>query len=570
MDDDGTIGGAADDDVGDGVTADPDGDGTDEDILYVDATDGNDTTGDGSANNPYKTVQHALDQCDGPGDGAEDIVAIAGTFEETLTIKDSGVAGYYIRESFRFPNNPLMLIGWDADNDGEYPPYDTDDTAVLDGNTDGTALAWAIRTAADSNESYIEIAHLTIRRYGYQGSDCGAFRLFDGGGSHDYYYIHDVELREINKAEPDQSGSIVLSWWGSARNYVAVINNLCDDYASYFCRGSPQNCGNWRFQNLTLNMYGNPGTWSTGWKIWGVNNTTEILDCVIDAQASEWNPTGAVAGIGVCQGTQDWTIRNNMLIDVGITLQPFASGYYQGRRLDDILIDQNIFSTVYDGWDAGGPVGVTIEGYVDANEEESVEDATITNNFFYTSRPGCRGGVISGAGNGTGPQIGTITIAGNTICGPFTYDDIWGTKNASGITIVPNPSLPYVQQDYVIKNNIIGEAIDTDKNIEVSYAPTGWVANGNVYDPNAAFRWDETQHWVTISFSEWQTQTGQDANSTLGEPLFVDDANYDFHLDPNDTVARGKGVDISGITDHDYDGDTRDANTKTAGADVPE
>ncbi len=30
-----------------------------------------------------------------------------------------------------------MLVGWDADNDGQYPPYDTDDTAVLDGNVSG-------------------------------------------------------------------------------------------------------------------------------------------------------------------------------------------------------------------------------------------------------------------------------------------------------------------------------------------------------------------------------------------------------------------------------------------------
>ncbi len=63
--------------------------------------------------------------------------------------------------------------------------------------------------------------------------------------------------------------------------------------------------------------------------------------------------------------------------------------------------------------------------------------------------------------------------------------------------------------------------------------------------------------------------TGEDANSSEGDPSFIDAANGDLHLDPNDTVAQGKGVDISSITDHDIDGDTRDSSTKTAGADVP-
>ena len=571
MDRNGTIGEAADAHVGDGNTTDPDGDGTDEDLIYVDADDGNDTTGDGSPGNPYKTIQYALNQADGPGDGAEDIICIAGRFYEGVTIYDDGVAGYYMRDSFQFPNNPLMLIGWDKDGDGEYPPYDTDDIAVLDGNIDANKIDMAVWTSG--KRSYLEIAHLSITNYGSTAwSTGGALKLFHwGGGTQSHVYVHDVEMSNINRAIQDGSTRIVCSFWGGPFTDVAIINNLVDEYASYFCRGAPPaGAGRIRFQNLTLKMYGISGVGhSTGWKLWGQHNGVEILDNIINTNASAWEPVNHVTGLAVCQGAQDWTIRGNLFIDNGITLQPFAAGYYIGRRLDDILIDQNVFKSTYEGWTTGWPVGVTIIGYTDANEEESVEDATITNNFMYTTTSGWRGGISSGAGNGTGPQIGTITIAGNTICGPFTYVDMYGTKRASAITVVPKTDLAYKQQDYVIKNNVIGEAIDGDKNIEVSYAPTGWVANGNVYDPDAVFRWDETQHWVTISFSEWKTETGQDANSTLDEPLFVDDANYDYHLDPNDTVAQGKGVDISGIVDYDYDGDTRDSSTKTAGADVP-
>ena len=42
--------------VGDGRTRDPDGDGVEEDILYVDARAGSDEAGDGSPTMPYKTI----------------------------------------------------------------------------------------------------------------------------------------------------------------------------------------------------------------------------------------------------------------------------------------------------------------------------------------------------------------------------------------------------------------------------------------------------------------------------------------------------------------------------------
>ena len=310
-------------------------------------------------------------------------------------------------------------------------------------------------------------------------------------------------------------------------------------------------------------MYGNPNYFSTGWKLWGRHNGVEILDSILDCNADAWGPPGGTSGIGICQGAQDWTVRGNLFINLGVRLQPYATGYYFGRPLDNILIDQNIFRNDRSG---GGVWGVSIEGYTTADALEPVEDATITNNFMYTT-VGWRGGIFSAAGNGGGPQTGVITIAGNTIYGPFTYTDQWGFKRDGGIRIIPNASLAHVQQDYVIKSNIIANA-GAGKNVEVSYAPTGFVADGNVYDPSANFRWNETRHWITIPFSQWKTVTGQDANSRTGNPVFVNPVAGDLHLDPSDTVARGAGVDITGITLVDFDGDLRSAVSPTAGADV--
>ncbi|MGD8240299.1 MAG: hypothetical protein PVH68_17220, partial [Armatimonadota bacterium] len=165
MDRNGVVGGEADGEVGNGRTADPDGDGVNEDLLYVDAVGGSDEAGNGTPKAPYRTIGRALASADGPGDRAEDIVCISGVFHETITIPHGGVPGHYERDGFQFPRDPFMIIGWDKDGDGQYPPFDTDDVAVLDGRT---SLPVAIDTIPEQHNSYLEIAHLTIRDYGYR------------------------------------------------------------------------------------------------------------------------------------------------------------------------------------------------------------------------------------------------------------------------------------------------------------------------------------------------------------------------------------------------------------------
>ena len=565
MDHDGTLGEGDDSNVGDGVTADPDGDGTDEDLIYVDATDGNDPTGDGSAGNPYKTVQYAMNQADGPGDGAEDIVCIAGTFNEALTLTQSGVAGYYTRDNFQFPNNPAMLIGWDTDNDGEYPPYDADDTAILDGNIDGNNLAIAIRTASGA-QSYLEIAHLTVRNYGSNAhTTCGAFKLFDSGNTETHVYVHDVEMRAVNKGVDNASARIVFSFWGGPMQHVAVINNLVDEFASYFCRGAPSDTSEYfRFQNNTLTMYGPAGaSFVHAWKLWGRHHYVEILDNIVDGNPEPYSPTRQVTGPGVCQGSQDWTIRNNEFVDlwVSVSVQGTATGYEQGRTVHNILIDRNIIRQTYTGYEINCK-GINVSGGSDPNE--TTEDITITNNFISSvSDIGLYVGIHSGAGNDSGPQPGTITIAGNTIYG-LAWMNQW-TGPCYGIKIATTKAYP--QNGFVIKNNIVTKMNDANENynVEVTYAPTSFVANGNIYSDDGEWIWDGN---VCATLSDWQTASGQDANSQTGDPLFVDDANGDLHIHPNDTLVEGAGVDITDITTVDIDGDARPSSTPWPGADV--
>jgi hypothetical protein len=110
-----------------------------------------------------------------------------------------------------------------------------------------------------------------------------------------------------------------------------------------------------------------------------------------------------------------------------------------------------------------------------------------------------------------GPEDGAedvITIAGNTMVGPFD-------RSRAAITISAARRAAHRQNGFVIKSNRVSNAGE-GCNIAANYAPTDFVADENAYDPDARFRWDNTKHWESISFIDWQAATGQDANSKTG------------------------------------------------------
>ncbi len=560
----GILGEAADALVGDGVTKDVDGDGVEEDILYVDSETGSDESGDGSPQKPFKTIQKALDAADGPADGAEDIICISGTFHEALSLTQGGVAGHYERDGFQFPSNPFMIVGWDRDRDGQYPPYDKDDVAVLDGRDE---LNIAI-TNKPNKVSFVEMAHLTIKRYGNtrrQGRpDRGAIRFSGvGSGRQSHLYVHDVEIVDVITRGGGGSNTITISFWSRKNTItdIAVINTLIDGLGCFGFRGAPHNgSGRFRFQNLTIKFRALPGGGASGWKLWEQHSGVEILDCVLDGDVRNWKIGRGPVGVVVCQCAQDWTIRGNIFKDLrcAVFLQGTSKGYCTVRPVSNIVIDRNVIRQTYDKWPFY-PVGIRIGS--GATTTGTTGDVTITNNFISTTT-GLGSAIQSQAGNHTGPQPGTITIAGNTLYGPFFYFGIFISRWASF------PQIPYIkfpQDDFVIKNNIIANTGGYNRNVGVNYAPKNLLANGNLYD-DAGFLWDNK---IRDNFADWQRATAQDANSRTGKAAFVDAAAGDFHLKKEDAAAKGVGVDITGITKVDIDGQPRSAAKPAAGADVP-
>ncbi len=576
----GIIGEPADCNVCDGETTDPDGDGVDEDLIYVDAEWGNDFEGDGGPWSPYKTIQFAWNVADGPRDGAEDIICFRGFAEEELiTPGTRGLRGTYTlprsgsqARDWLLPVDPTMLVGWDEDNDGMYPPYDLDDTAVLDGSN-GLSTVFKLHSGND----YLEIAHLYIQDYGRftPGVDSGLVRFGPRGDGLDHIYFHDLESYSLSKGRPADGGRrFAINLFNSGLHWASFSNLLFEDNGGWFARGSgPDKApdeGPLRWQNITRTMHdcdftecGKDAGWP-GFKIWGYVSRIEILDSIWDTNVAHWepNPSGGHGATVVvaAQCTQHWTIRNNEFIDPSIALriQGSSAGFCDGqdaRPVDQVVFDRNIVRNTYGAWSFGN-AGVDIRKPTPEKGEgdvpgETVGDVMITNNVLSTAKVGWESCIWMAVGNDATPPPGRIVIANNTCVGEIRR------RAAIAIGSVDDRAEPrFQQQNIVIQNNIVQGLGDGQHNVMMAYAPENLVLDHNVYDANGMFRWDD---WEDVELEAWQEKSGGDGNSQECEPAFEDAMALNYHLDRTDACAQGRGRNLSRLTAVDVDGDPRPA-----------
>lgn len=599
LDDDGVVGEPEDCTLCDGQSADPDGDGIDEDLIYVDADGGSDTSGDGSPGSPFATIQHAWDQADGPGDGAEDIICFRGiaTGEENVRPRVSGVAGVRTKPAsgsegrdWEYPANPTMLVGWDSDGDGAYPPFDTDDVAVLDGGPGGLTRAFELNPQGQPPTEHLEIAHLTVRDYGHTFVDddstgIGFVRLGSVSGTSSHLYLHDLELENINKDKPKRSSAVTFNcFMGSTKvTYLAIENIRSLETGGYFARGDfaeriGDPSGPVRFQRVTLTAHscdfgpppcGDHGFYSsaTAFKIWGYLDGMEILDSVFDGNVAAWSPrpSGPTNGIIADGCVVDWVVRNNLVRNyhgafsakgTGNSGVVDNGGFCNSRPVDQVVIDRNIalWDVDYYEWGVGG---VSMDDEHRATIGGSIANVTITNNFFIAPG-GFRTCLNVNVSNDEGPAPGRITFAGNTC---------WGGQDTglgSNVAVLQGTGT-YPFPDIVIANNIFGgfELGDDKLALEVDYQPASFEVHHNVYSPQVVFRWLGTD---LASLAAWQSTASLDTGSVACTPTFVSTDEHDLHLAPGDSCAAGAGAVLAGL-DHDYDGDPRPLGAPDSGAD---
>lgn len=555
----GVRGEAADCKVCDGKTTDPDGDGVNEDLIYVDATLGNNATATGTPSAPYQTIAAAMAAADGPGDGAEDIFCLSGTFQEAVTLPQSGLAGQYTVDSANLPSQPLILMGWDRDGDGFYPPVDSDDVAVIHGQ--GLLTRGLTLTA----RSQIEVAHLTFRGFRDPAATGGGFVQVNGASQ--LIHFHDLEVLEMNDGMAENPAV--------GRGVFHINTSTLSDFSlenSDFSRSGA------RFWYQFTSTYGSLT------RLFLDNNSvvmnspppTELLFMVRAADrmnlrrnAFRMDTTGwalsiseqfhAILTLGCV--TRFNVERNDFL---GFSTALYLA--YSGAGLctpsvtqDDIVFDSNRHEGRFERRDSVVLSNAINDGSVDS-ATNTIEDARITNNFLmYRGTSQGDSCIWLNAGNSTAVNPGTVVIAGNTCVGPYYYHGI-GVEDYTG-----GPALTFPVQNVRLFNNIIQVSNPLGRNIHSTTAPSGWQAGGNIYDANTlGWRWGGS---YPATLSTWQAATGQDTLADTCIPSLIDLLNFDLHLSPTDSCARSRGVDISTYTTRDFDGDTRPMNVPDVGAD---
>ncbi|MCG8457147.1 MAG: hypothetical protein MI919_12775, partial [Holophagales bacterium] len=568
---------------------DPDGDGTDEDLIYVDCDAGTNSPSCGAPGSPCRTIEHAWGvRADGPADGAEDIVCFRGTCStlEAFSPPFGGVPGFYqvpatgsqVR-AWRYPRDPTMLVGWDTDDDGAYPPYDSDDTAVLDGSSSTRPFR------LDADTDYLQMAHFVARDFGrfrLDSDDCGFVRFGPSFDLQQYQVFHDLELLRINMDRETSSRMAMVSLFATnARPQWILFDNIqALDNGQWFARGSgydePPDHGPFRFQRITRTAHScdfsvcgtNAG--STAFKLWGYLSRVEILDSVWDANVRAWEPKpfGGPSGsafVTAAHCSQDWTIRNNLILDYK---NPFrVQGYEEffcnapfARPTDDVVIDSNVVWNTWEPWDNGDHAIRIEDGGSSAGE--MVGDVTITNNFL-GSATGWEASIWSKPGHETIQPTGRIVISGNTLFGNINRHAAIAIGNVEG------SDHTFLHQSYLIENNIIAGFIATDSGdkdlaIRTTYPVGDLISRNNVFDPEGELVWNDGPR---RTLAGWTAETGQDGSSHLCLPALADAGSGDFHLLASDTCARGRGVVSADTPASDHDGLPRQEGALEIGAD---
>ncbi|MEM9593501.1 MAG: hypothetical protein AAGD06_04535 [Acidobacteriota bacterium] len=558
LDDDGVVGESEDDcRVCDGATLDPDGDGVEEDLFYIDCDGGQDDRQCGTPDRPCGTIAYAWSQrADGAGDGAEDILCFRGTCrEEGIRPGVAGAAGTVERPAtgsearpFELPRDPTLLAGWDTDGDGEYPPLDTDDTAVLEGRGLGRAVVLGPRN------DRLEMAHFTAAGFGAESEarDSAFLGIAPGQGELTHVHVHNLHLLDINRARPTHPGLATVSLvGGKTRPRWWLVENLwAPRNGGWFVHGAAEEPGPdegpYRFQGITYTAQacdfarcGN-GASVMGFYLWGHVSGIEVLDSHFDANVAEWEPkpgggpSGALFALtGQC--SQDWTLRGNLLVDYknALWVQGHAERYCDGgsaRPVDRVVFDRNEVRNAYEPWAAGDVAVLVTEG--GDQPGETVGDLTVSSNLL-ASPVGLEACFWIRGGNGAETPPGTIELVGNTCIANIDYHGALAVGELGG----GNAAFPH-QRLRVTGNVFSGLLGHEDLNVRFTYGPEGLEMDGNRYDPSGGFSWLGGE---PTDLGGWRGATGVDAESTACLPAFVDFENGDYRPAEGDVCMDGAG-----------------------------
>jgi len=145
-----------------------------------------------------------------------------------------------------------------------------------------------------------------------------------------------------------------------------------------------------------------------------------------------------------------------------------------------------------------------------------------------------------------------ISICNNTIWKNDGRNDVHADQSANLQLVVGTGC----SVSLVVKNNIIGEFIQSQPGYDIVYRGVGTFNITSDY--NCIYRSDDKNMifyrgsvYTQPQFSSYQNEKSQDQHSISQDPLFVDADHYDFHLQPSSPCIDA-GVDVGLDRDFDY------------------
>ena len=550
--------------------------------TYVDCDNGVDNDTCGSPESPCATLDHTLGnqtpfRFDAVLDGAsqQSVVCVRG--QCTGPLQPAGGqrevftrprAGNEARD-FDYPAAPTMVVGWDFNGDGEYPPHDDEDTAVIQGGQRGLFLNWgSIPWTTASHD--IEIAHLTFRNHSVD-----LLRFSSKPAVAERIYFHDLWIEAVAEGDlPTERGLFDLrdveAQWLAIENVrmVDVGRRVVGEFPDPDLPVGPLRLARATFRPkgcsvgeacTAADAYARSGVFYRS----GTTDRVEIVDSVFDFNVAEWNPHvgGGITdppseAIVVLDCNQDFTIRNNVFVDWGVAVR--VRGMDDGctdRPISGVRIEQN-YITHADPLRARTHVPILIRSGDEVADTSTVIEGLLVANNAMLGREGwlsCM--AVQAWGSSTAP----IEIVNNTCVGEIhpAASSLHPTPAALGIFAAPGGGASH--QNFAVHNNLFAGSEDVA--VHLDYAPTGWDAANNVFDAGASFTWNGAPQ---ADVDAWMAASGSMGAAACTVTFTADD---DGHLSPDDTCARDAAAPYAGVT-LDFDGEARPGNGSwDAGAD---
>ncbi|MBI5215293.1 MAG: hypothetical protein HY960_06030 [Ignavibacteriae bacterium] len=403
----------------------------------------------------------------------------------------------------------LNVSGNSVDGFIAFRPFE-DDTVIMDGTGKTGDQIILIE-----EKSYVKIIGLEIRNNLNQAFGSGIW--VKGGGSH-------IELRNNTIHDMRRAGAgdcMAISIYGTSN--TSLSNIVVDSNIIYDCEPGHS-------EALTLN--GNVDTF------WVTNNLVHDVNNIgIDMIGGEGTcPTPSLDAVrnGVCRGNIVYNAHS--LYGGG-----YAAGIYVDGGINIIVENNASYSN-----DVGIEIGCENQGRVSSG-------MIVRNNLVFDNEK--RGIGIGGYDYPATGKVTTTSILNNTCFN----NDTEGT--GAGELIVE------YTEDCIIKNNIFYSSSQ-------NRLMTTMVGNstGNIFDYNLWFAPGGVNSatidyagTVYTGFNNYKTGTGQDANSTFANPLFVSNTlpNPDLRLqDGSPAIDAGDPAFVPASGETDYDGNPRVDNAR--------